>query len=313
MSTVAAAWPRLGVGCAALGQPDVSDHDAQATLARALECGIRLFDVAPLYGGGLAERRLGRALRGAARDEIVVTTKTGVTRPAGQGATPLGATQRRAADRWNYSAAATRASVEHSLERLGLSRMDAVHLHDVEHHVEVCLEAHDALGQMRAEGLVGAIGIGSNEVAPVATLVSRARFDVILLAGRYTLLDDSGVALIAAAAQGGIAVVAAGVFNSGVLAAWPQAAPLFAYEPASAHVLERTARIAAVCERHRIPLAAAALQFVARNPAVHTVLLGPRSPAELDANLAAMRTEIPPGFWIELAGTDTRVKTHDHR
>src|SRR6185312_4763386 len=150
------------------------------------------------------------------------------------------------------SRAATRASIERSLERLGVAHIDVVHLHDVEDHLDACLEAYAELEALRLEHKVAMIGIGSNLVAPVATLIGRERFDAFLLAGRYTLLDDSGAALIADAARRGIAVIA---FNSGILARWPQPAPSYGYRPAPPAVVERTARIAAIATRHGVPLA----------------------------------------------------------
>jgi D-threo-aldose 1-dehydrogenase len=235
------------------------------------------------------------------RDSYVLSTKTGVTRPYGQSAQPPGATRRRQFDRWDYSAAATRVSIQTSLGRLRTERLDVVHLHDAEDHLDTCLEAHAELARLRDEGVVGAIGIGSNLVEPVEKLLARARFDAFLLAGRYTLLDPSGGALIASARARRIAVVAGGVFNSGVLATWPQAHPTFGYEPADSSIVDRTARIAAVCARHGVPLAAAALQYVLANPAIATVLIGPRSVAELDANLAAAEHPIPAALWADLA------------
>ena len=267
----------------------------------AIERGIRFFDVAPLYGGGLAEERLGRALAGLPRDDYVLCTKTGVTRAHGTTALPPGATRRRERDRWDYSPPATRASVLRSLERLRVDRLDVVHLHDVEQHLDVCLEAHGELSRLRDQGLVGAIGIGSNLAAPVMALLERAPFDTFLLAGCYTLLDQSGRALLDAAHARGMRVVVGGIFNSGVLATWPQAQPTFAYAPAEAAVRARTDTIAAVCARHGVPLAAAALQFAASHPAVDTVLIGPRTIAELDANLAALAFPIPGALWPDLA------------
>jgi D-threo-aldose 1-dehydrogenase len=295
-------WPRLGLGCASLGTPSpaLSDGEAEAVIACAIARGIRFFDVAPLYGGGVAEERLGRALRGLPRDDYVLCTKTGVTRPYGQPPMPPGATRRRQFDRWEYSAAATRASIRASCERLRVERLDVVHLHDVEDHLDRCREAYDELAALRDEGIVGAIGIGSNHVQPVQYLLERADFRTFLLAGRYTLLDQSGAALIEHARERGIAVVAGGVFNSGVLAAWPQPAPTFGYQPANDAVLARTARIAAICNAHRVPIAAPALQFVLANPAIATVLIGPRSVRELHANLDALRLPIPEAFWSAL-------------
>jgi D-threo-aldose 1-dehydrogenase len=298
-------WPRLGLGCATLGTPapELADAEAEGVIESAIAAGIRFFDVAPLYGGGLAEVRLGRALSraGLARDDFVLCTKTGVTRPYGQGALGPGATRRRQYDRWDYTAAATRVSVETSLERLRTDRLDIVHLHDTENHLDRCLEAHAELVRLRDEGVIDGIGIGSNLAAPVAQLIEQAPFDALLLAGCYTLLDSSGRTLIETAQRRGIAVVAGGVYNSGVLAAWPQALPTFGYQPANTIVLERTARIAAICARQGVALAAAALQFVLAQPAIRTVLLGPRTVAELAANLAAAETPIPDALWVELA------------
>jgi len=303
MSRPTPRWPRLGLGCATLGTPPplLDDDVAEAVMRAAIDRGIRYFDVAPLYGGGLAEERLGRALASLPRDSYVLSTKTGVTRPYGQSAQPPGATRRRQYDRWDYSGAATRVSIQTSLARLRTERLDVVHLHDAEDHLDTCLDAHAELTRLRDEGIVGAIGIGSNLVAPVQRLLDRAPFDAFLLAGRYTLLDASGNELIASAPARHIAVVAGGVFNSGVLATWPQAHPTFGYQPADRAVIERTARIAAICAEHRVPLAAAALQFVMSNPAITTVLIGPGSVAELDANLAAAGHPIPDALWTALA------------
>jgi D-threo-aldose 1-dehydrogenase len=295
-------WPRLGLGCAALGTspPGLDDEAAASVIAAAIGHGIRFFDVAPLYGGGLAEERLGRALACLPRNDYVLCTKTGVTRAYGETAMPRGAARRREFDRWDYSAQATRASIQASLARLGVDRLDVVHLHDVEDHLDECLEAHDELQRLRNEGVVRAIGIGSNLTQPVQHLLARAEFSAFLVAGRYTLLDQSGSALFDVARERGIAVVAGGIFNSGVLATWPQPAPTFGYEPASGDIVARTARIAAVCRRHGVTLAATALQFVLAHPAVTTVLIGPRSVAELEANLAAVREPIPDALWSDL-------------
>jgi D-threo-aldose 1-dehydrogenase len=296
----AAQWPTLGLGCASLGSPAVADRDAQAVMEAAMERGIRLFDVAPLYGGGLAEERLGRALRALPRDSYVLSTKTGVTRPYGQPPTPTGSAVRRGADVWDYGASATRSSIQRSLERLNVDRLDVVHLHDVEDHIDECLVARDTLAVLREQGFVDRIGIGSNLVAPVLHLLERAQFDAILLAGCYTLLNQEGDDLLHAASHRGIKVLAGGIFNSGILAVWPQEAPTFGYEAAGADARERTARIAAVCQCYGVPIAAAAIQFVQAHAAVATTLIGPRSVRELDENLAARRQAIPAALWAEL-------------
>ncbi|MEP7062512.1 MAG: aldo/keto reductase [Betaproteobacteria bacterium] len=296
-------WPRLGLGCAALGTPPpaMTDAEAIATIEHALERGIRLFDVAPLYGGGLAELRLGRALRGVPRGDYLLCTKTGVTRPFGQAATPPGSTTPRAADHWDYSRAATRASVLRSLDRLGVDRFDVVHLHDAEDHLDECLQAHAELATLRSEGRVDRIGIGSNLVAPIEALLARAPFDAFLLAGAYTLLDQSGAALITRASKSGIAVIAAGIFNSGILASWPpSSASTYAYRPAPPVLVQRTAQIAEACLRHGVTLGCAALRFVLAQPAIATVLVGARTPQELGQNLDAATAEVPDALFDEL-------------
>jgi len=293
---------RLGLGCASLGSPDISDRDAEATMSAAIDAGIRFFDVAPLYGGGLAEVRLGRALRGLPRDEYVLCTKTGVTRPFGQPPTPPNGA-RRGADVWDYGARATRESIARSLERLGVERLDIVHLHDVEKHLDACLEAHAELSRLRDRGVVGGIGIGSNFVAPIDDLLARARFDAFLLAGCYTLLDQRGAALLRRGHAEGLRTIVGGVFNSGVLASWPQPAPTFGYQPATADVQARTGRIAAICTRHDVAIGAAALQFVLRNGAIDTVLVGARSVDELEQNVAAARSSAPQALWDDLAAS----------
>ena len=298
--------PRLGLGCASLGTPapQLTDDDAESVIAAAIQRGMRYFDVAPLYGGGVAEERLGRALTALPREQYTLCTKTGVTRAYGTTAMPPHATRRRQFDVWDYSARGTRESVERSLARLGAACLDVVHLHDVDNYPDACLEAYAELARMRDEGLVGAIGIGSNLAAPVRTLLDRARFDTFLIAGCYTLLDQSAGDLLDEAQARGMRVIVGGVFNSGVLATWPQPAPLYAYSPADAAIRERTASIAAICAQHGVPLAAAALQFAASHPAVATVLVGPRSIAELDANLAAWKADIPAALWRDLAAAN---------
>lgn len=295
-------WPRIGLGCASLGNPLIGDAEAEHVIARAIDRGIRFFDVAPLYGGGLAECRLGRALAESAmhRDEYVLCTKTGVTRPFGQGAIPPGGSRRREADVWDYSDRATRESVARSCERLGVERFDVVHLHDPDDHLDTCLDAWSTLDALRDEGTVNAIGIGSNAPAPIESLLDRARFDAFLLAGRYTLLDQTGAALLDRARNTGVRVVAGGVFNSGILGSWPPSSVTFDYVPAPDVLRERASRIATTCEKHRVPIGAAALHFVLRNPAVTTMLIGPTSIDELERSLEGIATDIPEALWNEL-------------
>lgn len=295
-------WPRIGLGCAALGVMGmpVSDTQARAVIELAWERGIRLFDTAPLYGGGLSEERLGAALAGLPRDAYVLTTKTGVTRPYAQAAVSPGGTRRRAADLWDYSRAGTRSSVARSLERLRTDRLDIVHLHNIEGREDQCMSAHEALVELRAEGVVSGIGIGADEAVPARTLIAKARFDAVLMAGRYTLLDQSALELFRDAQASNIRIVAGGVFNSGILASGAVPGATYGYDPAPPAMLSRVQRLAATCARHGVPLKAAALQFVSTHPAISTLLLGPRSVAELAENLAMLSHPVPAALWTEL-------------
>lgn len=295
-------WPRLGLGGAALGVmgTPISEAAARAVIETAWERGIRLFDTAPLYGGGVSEERVGAALKGLPRDAYVLTTKTGVTRPYGQAAIPPGGTRRRAADVWDYSREGTRASVARSLERLGTHRLDIVHLHDVEGRESECMSAHAALMELQAEGVVGSVGIGANDVDAPLRLIGEARFEAVLMAGRYTLLDQSALPLFGRASTSGIRIIAGGMFNSGILASGATAGATYSYDPAPAAIVLRVRRLEEACRRHATPLKAAALQFVAAHPAVSTLLLGPRSVAELEDSLAMLAHPVPAALWAEL-------------
>lgn len=295
-------WPRIGLGCAALGVmgTPISDAAAREVIGTAWERGIRLFDTAPLYGGGVSEQRLGAALQGLPRDAYVLTTKTGVTRPYGQAAIAPGETRRRGADVWDYSRAGTRASVAASLQRLRTDRLDIVHLHDIEGRESECMSAHAALLELCAEGTVGGIGIGANDADAPLRLIGQARFDAVLMAGRYTLLDQSALTLFERAGATGIRIVAGGLFNSGILASGATRGATFAYDPAPPAIVERVRQIEVACLRHGVPLRAAALQFVAAHPAVSTLLLGPRSVAELEDSLAMLAHPVPAALWAEL-------------
>jgi D-threo-aldose 1-dehydrogenase len=293
-----APWPRLGLGCAALTAPGAQgERNARAVIEHAWERGIRFFDTAPLYGGGLSEERLGAALEGLPRADYVLTTKTGVTRPYAQGATPPGSTQFRAADVWDFSREATHTSVQRSFERLRTDYLDLVHLHDVEDYVGECAGACEVLAEWRTHGRVRGISVGSNGVHAPGVLMGRGVLDAMLIAGRYTLLDTSAEGLLAQARAAGVRVIAAGVLNSGVLAHGITPQATFDYLPPSAAVAERVQRLQAWCAAQGVGLAAAALQFVARNPHVDSVLLGPRSVSELDELLDAFALPLPDGFW----------------
>jgi D-threo-aldose 1-dehydrogenase len=301
----------LSLGGAALGNlfTEVSDEDAAATIEAAWDGGIRTFDTAPHYGLGLSERRFGAALRHRPRHEYVISTKVGrILQPASALAAARGgdtegfavpAAQVRVFD---FSADGVRRSLDASLERLGLDRVDIALIHDPDDHGEQALhEAYPALERLRAEGVVAAIGVGMNQAEMLTRFVTDTDVDVVLVAGRYTLLDQStAAALLPAAAERGVAVIAGGVFNSGLLAA-PAAGAHFDYRPAPAGLVERARQLEAVCAGFGVPLRAAAARFPLRHPAVASVLIGARSPDEIADAIRLRETELPPALWDDLS------------
>ena len=285
---------RLALGTAPLASTfwgNDSDTAVQ-TAVRALEAGVRFFDTAPFYGLGEAERRLGRALAGAGGERPVIATKAGRLLSV----QPDGSVDAH----FDFGYDAARQSLESSLERLGVDRVDIVHIHDPDDHIHEALEGtYPALVALRDEGVVGAVSLGTNSVGTAAAFLERADLDCMLVAGRYTLLDRSAADLIDACAERGVAYLAAGVFNSGILAR-PRAGSWFDYGPASDATLERASAIDAVCGRHGVALRAAAVNFPLVDRAVTSVIVGMASPAEVDENLAALRTPIPDDLWLEL-------------
>ncbi|GKQ41447.1 aldo/keto reductase [Streptomyces sp. A012304] len=300
---------RLALGCAGIGNlyRPVTDEDAHATVDAAWDAGIRTFDTAPHYGLGLSERRLGAALRGRPRDTYTVSTKVGrLLEPNPQDghgddladgfAVP--ATHRRV---WDFTADGVLRSLEASLDRLGLDRVDIALLHDPDDHAEQALrEAYPALERLRAEGVVGAIGVGMNQSALPARFLRETDIDVVLLAGRYTLLEQDGLAeLLPEAAARGRSVIVGGVFNSGLLTA-PKPGATYDYAPAPRPVLDRALRLLEVTERHGVPLRAAALRFPFGHPAVASVLTGARSPEEVRDTVEQLGRPVPDALWDEL-------------
>lgn len=299
----------LSFGAAGIGNlyTAVAPGDAAAAVDAAWEAGIRYFDTAPHYGLGLSERRLGEALRARDRAAYAVSTKVGrllepvAGRPYGDDlghgfAVP--ATHRRV---WDFSADGVLRSVEQSLVRLGLDRIDIVYLHDPDDHAEQALrEAYPALERLRAEGVVGAVGAGMNRPEPLTRILRETDADVVLCAGRFTLLDRSALTeLLPVAAARGRSVVVGGVFNSGLLAD-PRPGARYDYAAAPPELLDRARRMDAVSRRYGVPLRAAALHYPLRHPAVASVLVGARSAAEVrDAARLAAGT-VPDDLWAEL-------------
>ena len=297
---------RLALGCAPLGglYSAVDEATARATVDAAWQAGLRFFDTAPLYGFGLSERRVGAALR--EREGFVLSTKVGrVLEPLTGAPGPDAATFPAAPPldpRFDYSRDGVLRSFEESVRRLGVERVDVMLIHDPDDHMDTALgEAYPALEELRGEGVVRAIGAGMNQAPALARFVRETDIDCVLLAGRYTLLDRSAAAdLLAACVERGVAVIAGGVLNSGILAA-PRPGATYDYAPAPRELLERARAIEATCERHGIPLPAAALQFPLRHPAVAAVLVGARSPAEITEDARLFELPIPEELWDELA------------
>ncbi|MFI7424734.1 aldo/keto reductase [Nonomuraea sp. NPDC049684] len=296
--------PRVGLGGAPLGNlyQAISGEQARATVDAAWDSGVRLFDTAPHYGLGLSERRLGAAL--AERSGYVLSTKVGrlvvpsrVRDDDEMFDVPVGLGRA-----WDFSADGVRDSLEDSLARLGLPEIDIALIHDPDDHLEQALaEAYPALAELREQGVVKAIGVGMNQWQAPLRFVRETGVDVVMLAGRYTLLDQSGLPLLDECAERGVRVLAAGVFNSGLLAT-PAPSGTFDYAPAPAPLLDRAARIAGVCERHGVSLPQAAMAFPLRHPAVASIVLGARAPEEVLANAALWSRPVPEELWLELAG-----------
>jgi D-threo-aldose 1-dehydrogenase len=292
---------RLGLGAGPLGQmfEIVGDEQAIGTVEAAYALGVRYFDTAPLYGVGTSERRVGAALRSRPRDELVVSTKVGrLLVPAD--APPMPGLPNLAVVT-DFSRDAVLRSLEESLDRLGLDHVDIVHVHDPDNHMETALaEAFPALRELRAEGTIRAVSAGMNFAAPLARFVREAGVDSVLLAGRYTLLDQSGLdELLPLCETQHVSVIAAGVVNSGILADPRDGAPFF-YRPASVELLTRARSMQQICRRHGVELVDAALQFPLGHPAVTTVLIGCRSPKEIRDNVESFQVPIPEDVWSEL-------------
>jgi D-threo-aldose 1-dehydrogenase len=279
---------QLGLGCAPIGglYEPVCEADARAVVDRAWERGLRLFDTAPLYGSGLSECRVGAALGDRPRDALVLSTKVG--RLLRAGGPPV----------FDFSFEGVLRSLDESLERLGLDRVDVVYIHDPDDHFdEASAGAYPALERLRGEGVVRAIGVGMNQSEMLARFARETDIDCVLLAGRYTLLDRSGLdELLPLCLERGIAVVAGGVFNSGALVGDAH----YNYAPAEPAVLDQVNRLAEICTRWDVPLAAAAVQFPLGHPAVACVLVGCRSSTEVDEDVALFELDLPAGLWEEL-------------
>ncbi|QPF91455.1 aldo/keto reductase [Bradyrhizobium commune] len=296
----------IGLGSAPLGGlfAPVSDADAQATMESAWSAGIRFFDTAPLYGFGLAERRLGAFLRQVPRDSYAISTKVGrlLRAPAGAAAEDdhyKGALRERPV--FDFSHDGVMRSVEESLTRLGLDRVDVLLVHDPDDHYDDAVAgAFRALQRLRAEGTVKAIGAGMNQSEMPARFAETVPVDCFLLAGRYTLLDQGALdALFPICAAKNIGILLGGIYNSGILAN-PHTSAKFNYQDADAALVARALELDALCRKHDTELKAAALQFAMAHPAVTVAVLGARNATEVADNIAMSEWAVPQAFWQEL-------------
>ena len=314
MSSTDLEMPALGYGAANVGNlfRELTDDEAWAVLEAAWDAGIRYFDTAPHYGLGLSERRLGAFLQTKPRDEYVLSTKAGRLlrpNPAHQPGGLDTANDFQVPDDlhrvWDFTEAGIRASIAESQERLGIERIDLLYLHDPERHdLDLAIaEAFPALEQVRAEGLVTAIGVGAMTADALARSVREADLDLIMVAGRYTLLEQpAAVDVLPACAERGTGIVAASVFNSGLLAqSEPRRDGRYEYGQLPEDLWQRLGRIAAGCAAHDVPLPAAAIQFPLRSDVVRSVVVGGSRPAQLRQNAEYAALEIPAQLWADLA------------
>jgi len=304
------ALTELGLGAAQLGNLYRATTDAEAadTVDAAWSLGIRYFDTAPHYGLGLSERRLGALLASYPRDDYVLSTKVGRLLTPHDGR--VGKRDSEGFDvpadavrRWDFSRDGILRSVETSLERTGLDRFDILYLHDPDNHFEqASTEGIATLIQLRDEGVVRAVGAGMNSAGPLAELIRRADVDVVMCAGRFTLLDHSAASeLLPLAHERGVGVVAAGVFNSGLLSSRrPSPSATYDYGPAPTALIARANAIADICERHGITLPELAIAYPFRHPAIASVVVGARGRGQVEQNVSRARTPIPDALWQEL-------------
>lgn len=311
-------FTELGFGAAPLGNlfRAITEDEAQAILEAAWAAGVRYFDTAPLYGLGLSETRLNHFLRGKPRGEYVISTKVGrLLRavPPGQGD---------GAGKWidvpsrkevyDYGHDGVLRSLEASLERLGLDRVDILYAHDLDifnHGTQAAMEArlaefmaggYRALCRLRDEGVIAGFGAGLNEWEPCDWLLTRGEFDIFLLAGRYTLLEQDAAGFMDRAAAKGVGVVIGGPYNSGILATGPRPGAHYNYAPAPQSVLDRVARLQTICDAHGVRLVDAAFQFPLLHPAVVSVIPGGQGLAEMTSNIEAAAARIPDTLWQAL-------------
>jgi D-threo-aldose 1-dehydrogenase len=299
---------RYSLGTAPLAglYQNVDEEESDCVIEKALTSGMNYFDTAPLYGSGVGEKRLGRVLKESSK-RIVVSTKVGRILLSGENpeATKWPDADPNVIAQFDYSAEGIRRSLEESLVRLGLDHIDIAYIHDPDDLVKQAIEiVYPVLDDLRQQGIIKAVGVGTNFCGPAVEIMNAVDLDIVLIAGRYTLLDQTAqLELFPTALQRGVSVVAAGVYNSGILAN-PIVGSYFNYEPASAEILKRAQLIREYLSTQGVPLTAAALQFPLRHLAVTSVLNGSASLKEIEENITNFNFKLPDNLWdsMESAG-----------
>ena len=317
--------PALGLGGTGLANmyTGVSDDEAGATIDRAFGLGIDYIDTAPAYGAGLSESRIGAALRGRARDSFVLSSKAGYVfeeLPEDAEVESLWSHAPRVSQSFDFSRGAILSSIEQSLERLGVDRLDMVAIHDPDgaasvdpdagpydrsHFAQAMDEAYPALAELRDQGVIDCIGVGLNGWEMLADFARARDFDYFLLAGRYTLLEQEPAAeLFPLCLVKGIKIVVGGAFSSGILAADDPSTARYNYAEPPAEVVDRVRRLAGICSDHGVSLKAAALQFPLAHPVVASIVVGARSAAEIEENAALLDVEVPAALWSDMVDAE---------
>jgi D-threo-aldose 1-dehydrogenase len=284
--------PIIGLGTAPLGTfwSDVPETQAIETIHFALEQGVTFLDTAPYYSATMVEQRVGLALAGVPRDVYVLATKVGrIMTPDGK-------------DVMDFSYDGVLKSIESSLQRLQVDRVDILHIHDPDSstYKTALDEAYPLLADLRSQGVIQAVGVGANFWELLVDFARDAEFDCFLLAGRYTLLEQGALAALNLFHEKGISIFGAGVYNTGILAKGANSDAWYQYRPAPAEILDKVRRIEAICTRHHVPLNAAAIQFVKAHPAVTSLVIGAESPGQLAESIRALQISIPIEFWLDL-------------
>lgn len=307
----------MGLGGSPLGNraSPISEQQADAIVERAWDAGIRYFDTAPLYGHGLAEARLGHSLRWKPRDEFVISSKVGrLLKPTARQSIDFGPWSDGLpfTCHFDYTYDGTMRSIEDSLQRLALERIDIVFIHDIDVFThgadqqklvfkQAMAGAYEALLKLRDEGVVAAIGVGVNEWQPCHEALKQGDFDCFLLAGRYTLLEQESLdAFLPLCEKRGAVVIAGGGLNSGILATGAVPGAKYNYGPAPENILDKVSNIEKVCRHYNVPLASAALQFILAHPTIASHIPGMRTVQQIEQNLTWVKYPIPRDFWEEL-------------